>query len=152
MFKNEKQLRKLMRDCSCKTLWWIEPNLGSSDGLPDCFTLVDPRGELVFAELKRGWLGIDGVLKFEVRRAQRDVIGDMMALGADGAVVVAQIGGAVVHVFSVRDYPGALDGAVDLLSCDAPEKVVKGSIMGCEAVWNCYGEGSRAVLRGLGIG
>lgn len=153
-FRNEKQLRKLVRDCSKKALWWIEPNYGATEGLPDVFTVDEAmNGRMVFLELKKGELVNGSVLVFEVRRAQRDELPRMTACGALGAIAVAQIGTPIVHILSLE--PDTLRGRVDLGQMNAAKdcfEVRKGSIIGEEVVWKCWGIEARKALGKMGIG
>jgi hypothetical protein len=81
VWKSEKDIRKAIRDQKsfADRTFWIEPNLGSTDGLPDCFVLMGWE-KLAWLELKLG--AIDkGHLLFKVRSAQRDV---MLSLSGKG--------------------------------------------------------------------
>lgn len=153
-FKNENQLRKLVRDCSQGPLYWVEPNLGSTDGLPDVFKLEAGTGRMVFMELKKGKLRGDDVLEYTVRPRQAEVLPGLATGGALGAVAVAQIGEAIVHVFGVEPPFSACGGKVEMTSFrtwTVSKPAFRGSIFGNPVQWIAWDKTAENVLWEFGI-
>lgn len=150
-FKNESQLRVIFRRCTTADLFWIEAALGGTDGLPDVFALEG--GRMNFAELKKGEMSNDGILRFEVRTTQKDTLPKMTENGARGVFAVAELRDRNVHVFSI-DCPGAMEGRVDILDLALNHGTTVfelGQIMGVGVKWRAYGDRAASALIGLGI-
>ena len=79
MIQNENDLRALVREECGDKARWVEPGLGSSYGLPDCW--VAHKGHCVHLELKLGRIiqvGELSTLAFDLRPGQRQEIKAMM--------------------------------------------------------------------------
>jgi len=70
---DEREVRKWVRDSSRDNAMWIEPNNGSTVGLPDCFFLYGGLSAVSWHELKVGEMKMGGVY-YTVRPQQRNKI------------------------------------------------------------------------------
>lgn len=106
---DEDDVRAWVRAASSKARW-VEPGLGSTPGLPDCWVPMED-GRSVHLELKAGRID-KGLLRFTVRPEQRKQI---LALLDDGVAVGLLIGvkGARSLIFMLPT-PSALMGEVAL--------------------------------------
>jgi hypothetical protein len=93
MIRNENDIRALVRADAKGKDRWVEPAIGSTYGLPDCW--VAHKGHCVHVELKVGALVHKGVnmpsVKFELRAGQRSEIKAMMRDGLKVGVLVGLI-------------------------------------------------------------
>lgn len=76
MIRDERDVRDWVRSSSGGMARWVEPALGSTPGLPDCWVVVG-RGRLVQLELKVGDVKGDRI-RFTVRPEQRREIKRMV--------------------------------------------------------------------------
>jgi hypothetical protein len=118
-FKLESDLRKWVREQAGDRPWWIEPSQGSTIGLPDCCVDYGARGRVVWVELKLAELrGISDRLKldYDVRPAQRDVIGDMLFRGQSVSMLIGVKGSRMV--LALKATQQSLSGRIDsMLDC-----------------------------------
>jgi hypothetical protein len=68
MITNEDDVRKHVRDVANGRVRWIEPGMGGTFGMPDCW--VPKEGRCVHIELKCGFIK-DGNLRYTVRPEQK---------------------------------------------------------------------------------
>lgn len=99
MIESEDDVRAYVRQASAGRARWVEPALGSTPGLPDCWVPMRC-GRQVHLELKAGVIK-GGVLQFTVRPEQRREIrallrdsipvGLLIGIEGTGSVVFAKI-------------------------------------------------------------
>jgi len=124
LITSEDDVRAWVRLASGNKARWVEPSLGSTPGLPDCW--VPHSEEQVHFELKCGTLGSDGVLKYNVRPEQRREIRAMV----DDRVKVGLIIGirdSPIVIFAMPSIP-FLAGKVKLKSCEGRSYSADGHI------------------------
>lgn len=85
VIKSEKDVRKFVRENFGKRAKFIEPSMGSTKGIPDCYLLL---GGLLWIELKSGPLTGDGHVVSDVRPAQAEQIGDLLNDGQKVAMLI----------------------------------------------------------------
>lgn len=109
MILSEDDVRAYVREESGGKARWVEPALGSTPGLPDCW--VPYEGQQVHFELKCGTL-INGILRYAVRPEQRR---EIIAMKDDGIKVGLVIGvkGSKTVIFA-KPTPEFLLGVVSL--------------------------------------
>ncbi len=115
MINSEADVRTWVRDASGGKARWVEPALGSTPGLPDCWvpwpTGFDA-GEVVHLELKCGVLK-DGVITYKVRPEQKREIPAIMKDGVKVGLLVGIKGtGVVVFAYPNSD---ALNGRLSFV-------------------------------------
>lgn len=110
---------------SPQQLFWVEPNIGSTLGLPDMMLVVGPgAGDTKWCELKVGEqkpTAEGPMLRYKVRPAQKRVMRDIMEMiGQDPGskvdrvfVAVGEIGHPWIYIFRA-DQPGVLSGKVNM--------------------------------------
>lgn len=121
--KNESDVRKAMRSYLKDRGYnprWIEPALGSTQGLPDMFFPVNIKGEILFIELKYSKEITDNEIRYEVQPEQKREIPRMVA---DGMRVLMLIG--MPHAVIVqRPTDEALSGRLRLQNSVSQQKLV----------------------------
>lgn len=111
MIRQERDLRRLMRESELgKRIRWVEPAMGSTLGLPDCFLQWGAPGmpTVLWLELKLGRVAPQrpDVMLFHIRPDQKATISQMRYEGMKVGLIVAEQhsrrvygvnGGAAVH-------------------------------------------------------
>lgn len=127
MIESEDDVRSYVREASGGKARWVEPALGSTPGLPDCWVPYEDRQ--VHLELKCGSLDT-GLLRFTVRPEQRREIRKMIEDKVNVGFLVGLKDTDLV--FFIRPSDGALAGLVDI-SRQKDKKMAMESKMGDRA-------------------
>ncbi len=95
LIREERDLRRLLRTGAFgKRIRWIEPSIGSTIGLPDCFLQWGQPGQptVLWVELKIGNLAPrnPGVMLFSIRAEQKACITQMRYEGMKVGMIVAE--------------------------------------------------------------
>jgi hypothetical protein len=93
MIADEDDVRAIFRKASGGAARWVEPARGSTAGLPDCW--APWQGSCVHVELKAGVVD-KGVLKYEVRTAQKIELRRMIADQIPCGLAIGVIGSETV--------------------------------------------------------
>lgn len=109
IINQEDDVRAWVREASEGKARWIEPALGSTAGLPDCWVPVD--GRCVHLELKCGWIK-KGELRFTVRPEQKRELLRMVEDGVPVGLLVGVKGTNSVVFLTVTE--DVVNGAVSL--------------------------------------
>lgn len=112
MYRLESDLRRWMREGLGDKARWVEPALGSTIGLPDCWTPIKGSRIPVWVELKLAECRA-GRLLFTVRPEQRKQLTSMVRDGAIVGLIAGQKQGDRVWAMIVNDQTLCGDVAID---------------------------------------
>lgn len=127
IIESEADVRKWVRECSGGKARWIEPNLGSSFGLPDCWVPwpLETGGDEVHLELKCAKLE-GSILTYGVRPEQRSEIRSMVDDRVRVGLLIG-VKGTPIVIFALPSTPW-LRGKVDLRKAEGKSYMVDGAI------------------------
>lgn len=114
MIESEDDVRAYVRQASAGRARWVEPALGSTPGLPDCWVPVSDRQ--VHLELKCGRLN-NGMLRYTMRPEQRKQILQMVEDDVPVGLLVG-VKGTKMVIF-MHPEPRNIHGELSLRSEDA---------------------------------
>lgn len=102
LFKSESDVRAWVRKVARGKDRWVEPNAGSTNGLPDVWVPIVGTGVCVHLELKLGYLMPDE-LRFNVRGAQRRELKRMINDGVPCGLAVGLAGTSEIAILRPKE-------------------------------------------------
>lgn len=111
LLKSEKDVRDWVKKCTNRKARWVEPSVGSTVGLPDCWIPMGVGRPQVHVELKHGKVTETGRVKFTVRPSQKTEIKKMIADGVPVLFFVSINLTKIILMMTVND--DVLSGVVE---------------------------------------